>query len=486
MRPLALLSPLLFTTLFYLRQYQDSFKVIPIFELVSSSILFIFITLVLFVAVLLFIGSKEKASIITSLFLIVLFFYPDFFVLFTKTNIMLTRMHSVLIAIIAVIFLVITGVIIGSRRSFYRTNVYFSIVGCSLILIQLGEINLFNRVLETNYKKYLTTTEETVPNSSHKSTLRDIYFIVLDSYTSSNSLKELWGYDNTPFINYLREKGFFIAENSVTPYTWTGLSIASVLNMSYINNNIKKVPDGVRSYAEYQMIQNNLVMASLRHMGYKLLNYSLFDFSNTERFYTYPEIMSGDSSFAVSLYNKTLLGFIKQRWIIPDFSKINLDIIDLLKKEAKNKQKGEQPKFVYAHLMTPHWPYHFDRNGNITTGEKLRGQWNNKDKYLDQLIYTNYLITDVINTILSNYETLPIIIIQGDHGFRLLDGNDKDREAHTIFNAYYLPGINKKKLCNATTPANSFRLIFNKYFGTSYVLLAEADITKLVGVPDQQ
>jgi hypothetical protein len=353
---------------------------------------------------------------------------------------------------------------------------YFSILACVLILIQLGEINFLNRVLEIDYKKYLLNNVENQSSTVHQNTRRDIYFIVLDSYTSSNSLKEFWGYDNASFINYLKKRGFFVGENSVSPYTWTGQSIASALNMSYIDNNIKTVPGGVRSYVTYQMIDKNRVTTFLKQRGYKLVNLSLFDFSNTQRYYTYPEIMSGDSSFSVGLYNKTLLGFIKQKWIIPDFSNINLSIINMVKKAATSHEDN-QPKFVYAHLMMPHWPYQFDRNGNITTGEKLRGQWNNKDKYLDQLIYTNYLITDVVDTILSNYSTKPIIIIQGDHGFRLLEGKDKDKESHTILNAYLLPDGGNEKL---------YHFVFNQYFGMHYQLMEDADIMQFPDTPPQQ
>ena len=62
----------------------------------------------------------------------------------------------------------------------------------------------------------------------------------------------------------------------------------------------------------------------------------------------------------------------------------------------------------------------------------------------------------------------PIIIIQGDHG--LFSSNLDWRFG--ILNAYYLPGHNDL-LYPKITPVNTFRLIFNSYFGTDYQLLPD-------------
>jgi len=81
-----------------------------------------------------------------------------------------------------------------------------------------------------------------------------------------------------------------------------------------------------------------------------------------------------------------------------------------------------------------------------------------------------------------------VIIIQSDEGpfppGWLTDeesGDDwqkqifENLEAKTaILNAYYLPGVNIDKLLYPSiTPVNSFRMIFNQYFGASYNLLPD-------------
>ena len=141
-----------------------------------------------------------------------------------------------------------------------------------------------------------------------------------------------------------------------------------------------------------------------------------------------------------------------------------LGIFPLLNK--LNEQKDKRPFFVYAHIMMPHSPFYFDENGNrqITENKNLPL----KIKYLKQLIFTNKLIYSTINQILANSKTEPIIIIQGDHGFRYLEdvgSIEKNREAHSILNAYYLPYGGNKVLNDSIRPVNTFRVILNYYFG---------------------
>jgi len=92
----------------------------------------------------------------------------------------------------------------------------------------------------------------------------------------------------------------------------------------------------------------------------------------------------------------------------------------------------------------------------------------NKDDYLEQLIYVNQPVTNLVADILAKSKTPPIIVLQGDHGFRFLQGTNQTSEAMTILNAYHLPGAQPDWVYEGTTPVNSFRMIFNHYFGTHY------------------
>jgi hypothetical protein len=56
--------------------------------------------------------------------------------------------------------------------------------------------------------------------------------------------------------------------------------------------------------------------------------------------------------------------------------------------------------------------------------------------------------------------------MMGDHGI-------DDRNRTEILNVYYLPDGGDAKLYPAISPVNTFRIIFDTYFGANYSLLPD-------------
>ena len=109
-----------------------------------------------------------------------------------------------------------------------------------------------------------------------------------------------------------------------------------------------------------------------------------------------------------------------------------------------------------------------------------------KEYYVEQLIFTNKKLIELIDTLMSDSSIPPVIVMQGDHGPRpewrgskseWVDRSDEDafqdylKETMGIFNAYQLPGGGDKLLYPSITPVNTFRVILNHYFNQSYKLL---------------
>ncbi|GAG20003.1 unnamed protein product, partial [marine sediment metagenome] len=90
-------------------------------------------------------------------------------------------------------------------------------------------------------------------------------------------------------------------------------------------------------------------------------------------------------------------------------------------------------------------------------------------RYRNQVIFISKRIEKIVEGIIANSEVMPIIIVQADHGrstHRIPSG-----EHVAILNAYYLPGGEAYQLYDSISPVNSFRVIFNIYFGGDYDLL---------------
>jgi len=134
------------------------------------------------------------------------------------------------------------------------------------------------------------------------------------------------------------------------------------------------------------------------------------------------------------------------------------------------------PKFVFAHIVSPHKPLVFGPHGEIVSQkvDDITG-------YRDQVTYLNSRLIPLLGKIISNSSAPPIIILQGDHGG--LDTSVEDRMA--ILNAYYLPEAGGWLLYENISPVNTFRLVFNHYFGGTYDLLPDTSYFSVYKYPYQ-
>ncbi len=118
------------------------------------------------------------------------------------------------------------------------------------------------------------------------------------------------------------------------------------------------------------------------------------------------------------------------------------------------------PKFVFVHIVSPHAPFIFSPDGEfVITNETDPG-------YPNQIKYLNSRLVPLVQDIIKQSLTPPIIILQGDHGW--------DHEVRMLnFEAIYFPGGGSSNLYPTLTPINIFRLVFNTYFGQNFPLLAD-------------
>jgi hypothetical protein len=196
-------------------------------------------------------------------------------------------------------------------------------------------------------------------------------------------------------------------------------------------------------------------------MNINLLPYNLDEFSN--------------KLLATTLLHPILLN-------VNDFHKSQRKRINYKFLKLQEVPDIEGPKFVFIHMLFPHPPFVLNDKCEPLTKEEKDIEYNKQ--YINQLICTNKKIKSLIDTILSKSKVPPIIILQSDEGPIPIEYDccgkswftgDKDFFIlHSrILNAYYLPNSNNVSLYPSISPVNSFRLIFNQYFGTNFKLLKD-------------
>jgi hypothetical protein len=324
----------------------------------------------------------------------------------------------------------------------------------------------------------------------------DIYYIILDGYGRADVLREYYEFDNSDFISFLKENGFFVAEQSQSNYLQTALSLSSSLNMDYLNFLSEKYGDSDDRSPAARLVKWNTVLRILKSFGYTIVasstGYRLTELTEADIYYRPLSLSS--SNFQRLIFETSalvLLNDIRRIFDLPlyfpGYRRHRERILRTLEGMGEiSKIPG--PKFVFTHLIAPHPPFIFDAQGefiqpdkpfNILDGSAYSGDLEEyTNGYRQQLIFVNSQMKKIIGEVLNNSEEPPVIIIQGDHGpGSRFEWNSPDKDGLTerfgILNAYYLPGINQSKLYEEITPVNSFRLVFNEYFGANYTLLPD-------------
>jgi hypothetical protein len=301
-----------------------------------------------------------------------------------------------------------------------------------------------------------------------------------------DTLEHVYGYDNTDFANYLRERGFFIASKSTSNYALTFLSLASSLNMEYVNYLRETVgPESQDRAVPYHMIQDSNVVRFLKSKGYKFVHFPSGWSGTDHNPHADLEVERRmGSEFTTVLVQTTLLRVLESKFVGETARGRVLFPFSALPGVVEGI--GE-PCFAFAHILIPHPPYLFNATGEpVSSGNlKLTGDvWRQKEDYLNQLVFTNTQVRMLVGQILSTADVPPVIVLQADHGpastFYPAGAGDEWwdnptdvmlEERMSIFNAYYLPPDKRHLLYDSISPVNTFRVILNTYFDTDYELL---------------
>jgi hypothetical protein len=360
------------------------------------------------------------------------------------------------------------------------------VVAAVSVLVSVSKIGLYRiqtpaasasdpRLWSTSLEKPVLTSSEPLP---------DIYYIVPDDYARTDVLKEDLGYDNSQFIRELENRGFVIPEQGRSPYSDSESNMASALNLDYLTRFATVVgAESENTLIVTQVLEDNRVAHFLEALGYQYIH---IDSDNT----TYPgnnpsisPIAAPDNLTYLWLRASILRAFgggfgFSDNASDERFRRSVLAAFDRLK--AMPEIPG--PKFVFFHTLIPHDPYVFGPQGERVTfpdpSDDRLGSQEGVAFFVGQLRYSNQLLLESVDEILAQSKSPPIIIIQGDEGFQANPETFGEEAMRDIrlkgLSAFYLPGKDVSNLPQNLNNANTFRYLFDLYFGTQLGMLKNA------------
>ena len=436
-------------------------------------------------------GRLGAASLLASLTLVAILGYGtvvDLMTALTGRDSMRAQMVVRVLAIVALGLAIVVVIGLARRgRSFGRPARFLGFLGG--VLIALAIVRPFGSAAELSLgldgagpglvddgaggATTPTANEVPVPRpvpvlANDDASHPDVYYVILDGYARADALATHYGFDNEPFLNALRQRGFIVADQGTSNYPYTYLSLGSSLNERYLTDDIAQ---GVPYQAYLGLIRSATVPQRFRERGYR---YDLVRsaWAGTSGSPLADQVLGPEpaigTEFEVALLDGSLLRGLAPQPSIADY---HLAAFDALETVAGDPG----PTFTLAHIVAPHPPYVLDRHGNVILDTAaLRGAWGGADNergYIEQVRFVNDRLLQAIDRILATSTTRPIIVLQGDHGSwssrfeRGVAPHDVEAERMSILNAYLVPDGVSALLYPEITPVNTFRAIDQGLFG---------------------
>ncbi len=436
-----------------------------------------------------------KSSLLTLVVLFLLFSYGHVSNLLLNLT-LIGKPNRILLIVYLIVFLLAVWWIFYKQKDLSKILPWLNLVSFALVSIPLFQVVLYqvNENDLTSIPRVLTiSTLEQLP---------DVYYIILDGYNRADLLEEM-GFDNSEFLDFLRSRGFYVADCSRSNYRKTMLSVASTLNMDYVHNYIPSSdPNDTNPNPIIKSIRENRVRAELKsfgyadfafNMGYKWATWWDADHYLPEynRYTTYlldPAL----NSFEILFLQTTLLRPLFEKNLFNINSELNLffeywghyERVHYILDKLSELVAEPGPKLVYAHLIVPHSPFIFLPDGSYNSNPGMENEQDDQKTqkqrgYLNNVEFINNRMEIIIDDILQNSENPPIILLQADHSL----APDNEPQRFDILNAYYLPDVDEGVLYPTITPVNSFRIVLNQYFGAEIPLLEDKSMDTDLGHP---
>jgi hypothetical protein len=319
---------------------------------------------------------------------------------------------------------------------------------------------------------------------------RDIYYLVLDALGRPDAVQRSFGLNLQPLVEALRARGFYVVERARSNYAQTYLSLASTLNLGYLDDVAGVVGSGSTNREPlHYLIQQNALMRLADQAGYRIVAFGS-DYMATRNFEQADECVcevSGLDEFEAAAIALTPFAAVPLGAAPGDtsFASHRRKIVGTLT-AIEELRRGPEPTLVFAHILAAHTPFVLARDGSplapsgamYTTaegGEAARPRQEYVSGYAEQSQYVLDRFIAIVDAALRQPGPPPAIVVHADHGPELstdLTPQTRMRERMEIFAAYYFPD-GDPGLYPTMTPVNGARLLAHRYFGADLAPLPD-------------
>lgn len=333
-------------------------------------------------------------------------------------------------------------------------------------LIQVAT-SLFGIAQSDNSSRSVSTASQSSQEQPARSNQAEnsVFYIVLDTYASSETIRDRYGYDMSVLSDALVSRGFVVPRQSFSNYPWTSLSMSSAAEQRYVQTSGERQPfDSLESARTIS--DSNLTLDTFRSKDYSYVMFSPGRYATTlsctgevDHCLQCGGVMSEAD---ILLLERTPLSQLMRRFFPAQYIEAYGQCpISQLGQEAADL--SVRPMYLLAHHMALHDPMHVASDCTPLATPYPQDWLDSGSEYVPwQLDCLNGQVIEAVDSLVDAFDD-PIIVITGDHGILIDAYDDMQPEAlalrHGIYTAMRLPETCRKTIPDTLTPVNHYELI---------------------------
>jgi len=325
------------------------------------------------------------------------------------------------------------AVVVDARRSFLpvpAATKFLDVLSVALVLVTAVPLTVEGLVRSARTVSTITLPmpPELAAPAIAPTPQPDVFVIVLDAYDRRDVRRRIYDYDDGPFVQALRDRGFFVADRGRSNYPRTAPSVSSFLNLQYLDA-LSRRPDcrSLDMSVFAAVLRSPVLFRLLRSLGYRIVTFAPCgpDGRVTSADTTVQPWFSCNELEYLILETTAATLVSGDDWI-PSTVELRRRATRFVLERLPDVAGTKGPTFVYAHLLQPHFPNIFGPDGSPRNPEGIKaalrddmlfaGTLEDLEGYRDQVAFISSRVLDVVDRIRASSERPPIIVIMGDHG----------------------------------------------------------------------
>lgn len=297
----------------------------------------------------------------------------------------------------------------------------------------------------------------------------NIYWIIVDSYTSPTVLKRVLDVDSSLFLAEMDNLGFDHVKDARAPYSMTFLTLAAILSQKYVVDETSRFGPARQGFYPAMLWARAppSTVVSAKKMGYEF-----YLIGNSWGRCAGRHVKCLRPHNGMSYGVRTFLDSTPVRWLLFKYAPlVSSDTIGELLSALETKEIVK-PYFLFAHHMPPHAPHVFNAKCEVRPSQRqslIPQSDESPELYKESVECVNKKLQE-FGRFIAKHDPQAIVVIQGDHGtsftvdwdLPLADWTDSQIEERlSVLSLVRLPQDCKNWLTPDINSVNLVKLVFS-------------------------